>query len=285
VPIDAQRLLARPFPEIRRAYDARDTIVHAIAIGLGRDAAGRGRRYVDASCLVAFPSMALSLGTPGFWMRDPSAGIDASRALHAGQSMTLHAPLPPAATIVARSRVTAVVDKGRATGALVVVRRDIVDEATGTRLATVDAMTLCRADGGCGSAGEPPGPSHRVPDRPPDAVREVPTLTESAALYALGGDDNPLHLDTAAARRAGYDRPILHGVCTLAIASTAVVEAMAGDEPSRLASLEARFTAAAYPGEPIRVELWRDGERTVAFRAWAAGRDERVLDAGRARIA
>lgn len=281
--IDAQRLLHRTFPEVLRTYDARDTIAYAIAIGLGRDAGGSERRYVDPSCLVAFPSMAASLGTPGFWMRDASTGIDAARALHVGQKVTLHAPLPPAATIVARSRVTGIADKGAGRGALVAVRRKILDRTTSAPLATVDALTLCRSDGGCGDAGAAPDASAAVPDRAPDAVHEVATRPETAALFALGGDDNPIHLDVAAARRAGYDRPILHGVCSLGIAAYAVVACMADGDPSRLAQFEARFTGVAFPGETLRIELWREAG-AIAFRTWAVERGQRVLDAGRARL-
>ncbi|MFO1312014.1 MAG: MaoC/PaaZ C-terminal domain-containing protein [Burkholderiales bacterium] len=281
--IDAPSLLRRTFPDVVRTYDARDAIAYAIAIGLGRDRGGPERRYVDASCLVPFPSMAASLGTPGFWMRDPSAGIDAARALHVGHKVTLHASLPAAATIVARSRVTGIADKGPGRGALVAVRRKILDRATSTPLATVDALTLCCGDGGCGDAGEAPQVPPPVPDRAPDAVHEVATRAETAALFALGGDDNPIHLDMEAARRAGYDRPILHGVCSLGIATSAVVAALAGGDASRLAEVEARFTGVAFPGETMRTEVWREGD-AIAFRTWSAERGQRVLDAGRARL-
>jgi acyl dehydratase len=281
--IDAARLLSHPIADVERRYDARDCVVYAVAVGLGRDPSGHGRRYLDPSRPVAFPTMAASLGTPGFWMRDPATGVDASRALHVGHAVALHAPLPAAATIVARSRVTAVVDKGAA-GALVVVRREVADRASGLRLATVEATTLCRADGGCGNAGDAPRPAPRMPGRGPDATVDAPTLPESAALFALGGDDNPLHVDADAARRAGYDRPILHGVCTLGVAATAVVATLAGGDAARLSAVEARFIGATYPGETIRVELWRDAD-AVAFRATVPGRGARVLDAGRARLA
>jgi len=284
VPIDAARLLRRAFPEIRREYDARDTVVYALAIGLGRNATGRDRCFVDRSCLVAFPTMAASLGTPGFWMRDVTTGIDALRALHVGQAVTLHRPLPAAAGILATHRVTSVVDKGAPRGALVVVRREIFDARSGATLATVDAQTLCRADGGCGDAGEALPAPHRIPDRPPDAVRDVATFPDAAVLFALGGDDNPLHRDMETAQRAGYDRPILHGVCTLGIAATALAEATIGNDVARLRSVAARFTGHVYPGETIRVELWRDAD-TVSFRGSVVGRGSRVLDAGHALIA
>ena len=115
-------------------------------------------------------------------------------------------------------------------------------------------------------------------------MREVETLPESPGLFALGGDDNPLHFDVDAARRAGFDRPILHGVCLLGVAATAVVDAMAGDDPAKLAAVEARFAAPAYPGESIRVELWRE-DGGVAFRAGVVARRVIVLDAGCARLA
>jgi acyl dehydratase len=120
---------------------------------------------------------------------------------------------------------------------------------------------------------------HPLPERAPDAVCDLPTLPQQALIYRLSGDDNPLHADPAVARAAGFERPILHGLCTLGIAGHALLKVCCGYDPTRLKSLSLRFSAPVFPGETIRTEMWRDGAR-ISFRAKVAERDIVVLNNG-----
>jgi acyl dehydratase len=111
-------------------------------------------------------------------------------------------------------------------------------------------------------------------------VLEFRTRPEQALLYRLSGDYNPLHADPAAARAAGFERPILHGLCSYGICCRAVLKAYADYDPARIRAHDARFTAPVWPGETLAVELWRDGD-TVSFQARASERDVLVVRHGR----
>jgi acyl dehydratase len=216
-------------------------------------------------------------------MQEPGTGIDWLGVLHGEQSLTLHAPIPSSATVVGRSRVTAVVDKGTK-GAVVYTERTITDQGTGTLLASVGMATFCRGVGGFSGGDEPPAAPTAVPDRAPDLVHDLPTTPQSALLYRLCGDRNPLHVDPAVAARAGFERPILHGLCTFGVAAHALIAAVANYEPAALRTISARFSAPVFPGELLRTEIWQGNNDTVRFRVRATDRDVIVLDRGTAEL-
>jgi len=281
MPIDPQRLLDRPFAPIPQRYTRRDTILYALGVGLGADPLDVGQlRYVYEEGLVAVPTFANVLGYPGFWAREPDTGIDWKRLLHAEQSLTLHAPLPVQGLVTGHSRVTGIWDKGVGKGALMQQTRELRDESDAL-VVTINQLAMLRGDGGCGSAGEgaPPAP-HALPERPPDAVCDLATSPRAALLYRLNGDDNPLHVDPAVAAAAGFDRPILHGLCTMGVAAHAVLRTVLGYDAARFAAMRVRFTAPVFPGETLRTELWIDGT-VVSLRTTALARGVVVLDKGR----
>ena len=174
------------------------------------------------------------LAYPGFWARESDTGIDWKRLVHAEQAIELHAPLPVEGLVVGRNRVSGLWDKGTTKGALMQQVREL-ESAAGRPLATVTQLTLLRGDGGCGSAGEgtPPAP-HSLPERSADAVCDLPTLAQSALIYRLSGDYNPLHADPAVAGAAGFSRPILHGMCTMGMAAHAVLRSVLDYDAARL---------------------------------------------------
>ena len=259
--IDPQRLLALDFPEIVHAYTTRDTILYALGVGLGSDPLNRHHlQYVYEQGLVALPTMAVVLAYPGFWYRDLDTGLDFSRTVHGAESIAIHAPLPVAVIVVAKTRIVDVIDKGAGRGALVVSERAVCDGADGRLLATVRQTAFCRADGGFG------GPERREPrpppppDRPADHAVHFTTRPEAALIYRLSGDPNPLHVDPEAARAAGFARPILHGLCTMGVVCHAAVAALFGHDPAALTRMECRFTAPVIPGDSIRSEFWATPE-------------------------
>jgi acyl dehydratase len=137
---------------------------------------------------------------------------------------------------------------------------------------------------GNGSYGGPTGAApepHKLPERASDMVIDINTLPQAALIYRLSGDYNPLHADPAAAHAAGYEQPILHGLCTFGIAGRAILLACCDNEPARLKEIRARFSAPVFPGETISTEMWRDG-KTTSFRARALPRNVVVLNHGRA---
>ena len=155
----------------------------------------------------------------------------------------------------------------------------------GTLLAVAEAATFLRGDGGCGGPSSGAPAPHPIPDRAPDLVLHMPSAANQALLYRLSGDWNPLHVDPATARAAGFDRPILHGLCTYALAGRAVLAGLLNNAPQRLRRLNVRFSAPFYPGETLEVRLWREGEASAGFQAFAAERGVKVLDNGLAAFA
>ncbi len=283
--IDYEKLMNWRFPPVRQTLSKRDCILYALGVGLGNDPLDAAQlRFVLEDRLAALPTMAVVLAYPGFWVKDPATGIDWVRVVHGEQAIMLHRPLPVEAELVGTSRVTGILDKGAGKGAVLYSERRISDAATGELYATLAMSTFCRGDGGFGGPSGPSRPPHPIPERPPDAVCDLPTLSQQALLYRLNGDYNPLHADPAVARAAGFDRPILHGLCTLGVAGHALLRSCCNYDATRMRSLALRCSAPVFPGETIRTEMWLEGS-VVSFRARAVERDVVVLNNGRMEIA
>ncbi|MFD0668326.1 MaoC/PaaZ C-terminal domain-containing protein [Ramlibacter sp. MAHUQ-53] len=289
--IDAQAVRAWEFPPLRQAYTEKDAILYALALGYGSDPLDAGQlRYVYESGLRVVPTFANVLCHPGFWVSDPRTGIDARQVVHGEQHVRFHRPLPPKGAVRSRTRVVDLVDKGAGKGALLVFVRELFDEASGELVATIEQHSLCRGDGGfAGDAPAAPAgvrPAVTMPERAPDHIVEIPTLPQAALVYRLSADPNPLHADPHAARAAGFERPILHGLATFGVVCRAVLQACAGDDPTRLASLGGRFTAPVFPGETLRTEIWRDAgdPASLRLRCVVAGREAVAFSAGSARV-
>lgn len=284
MPINRNTLLNWKFPEVEHRYTERDTILYALALGLGADPIDPEQlKFVYQAKLRALPTMGVILGYPGFWLSDPKTGADWKRLLHGEQSITLHQPLPAAGAVVSRTRVVDVIDKGVEKGAFVFVERKVYDKTSDALLCSLNATSVLRGDGGFGGPAGPTPEPHPIPDRPADLRLETTTLPQAALIYRLTGDMNPLHADPEIAKAAGFPRPILHGLCTFGIAGHAVLRLACGSNPDRLRSLQARFTAPVFPGETIVTEVWRDGP-ICSFRASVAERQKVVLGNGRAEI-
>ena len=291
--IDYAKLKARHFPDAVQTYTQKDTMLYALGLGYGHDPMDEQQlQVVYEKALKALPTMAVVLGYPGFWMKDPDSGIDWVRLVHGEQSLTVHKPLPVAGTVVGTSHIKAIVDKGPGKGALVFQQRKLIDKATGDLLATIDHLTFCRADGGFSDqpgngprGGDPmPAPKAATPETAPHFVCDLPTLSQAALIYRLCADDNPLHAEPAVAKAAGFPRPILHGLATYGVAGHAILKTCCDYDPARLKALSVRFSSPVFPGETIRTEIWRDGSR-VQFRARSVQRDIVVLSHGAAEIA
>lgn len=285
MPIDYDKLRNWPFPDLEHSYTERDTMLYALGVGCGHDPLDPADlRHVYEDGLRALPTMAVVLGYPGFWLKDPATGVDWRKVLHGEQGLILHRPLPAAATVIGRSRVTGIVDKGAGKGALLFSERDVIDKADGALLCTVTSTTFMRGEGGFGGPAGPTPAPHPMPDGDPALVVELPTLPQAALIYRLSGDFNPLHADPAVARAVGFDRPILHGLATYGVAGRAILKACCDGDPARLKRLDVRFSAPVYPGETIRTEIWTDGT-TVSFRCHAVERDTVILNNGLAVLA
>ena len=277
--LDPDRLLKLPPQETRHSFTTRDTILYAL--GVGAD----DLRFVYEKDLQALPTMAVVLAYPGFFWQDPAYGIDWKKILHGETSVELFATLPTAGDLHGRTTIDAIYDKGADKGAIVLSSRRIEDSA-GTHLATVRNTLFLRGDGGFGGQSEGAPRPHPLPtDRVPDHVVTLATIQNQALIYRLSGDYNPLHADPAVAQAAGFPRPILHGLCTYGVAGRAILAALCGNDPARLKRMDVRFSSPVFPGETIKVEIWREDGDRAAFRATAEERGIVVLNNGYAELA
>ena len=279
--IDYQRLKTWPFPEIEHSYRAKDTILYALGVGLGADPMDPDQlRFVYEDGLKALPTMAAVLAYPGFWAKDPATGIDWKKVLHGEMGVIIHKPLPAAATVIGRTVIDEIIDKGEGRGALLYSHRDVRDKETGQLLATLTSTSFLRGDGGFGGPSGPTRPVHALPEDAPDLACDLRTLPQAALLYRLNGDYNPLHADPEVAAAAGFPRPILHGLCTFGVAGHALLRTLCGYDPARLRRIEVRFSSPVFPGETVRTEIWRDAPGRAGFRCRVVERDVIAINNG-----
>lgn len=206
-----------------------------------------GDAEVFASAVGAYsPAFAIPLlqhGGPQLGL----TGADMTQVLHAEQSLWVHRRLPADGSAVVTKTVTGIYDKG--SGALVVSTWE-------SEYASTRSSCFIKGEGGFGGD-RGNTRAFEVPPADPD-VSFFQTSTSQALRYSETGDVNPMHSDPAFARRAGFERPILHGLCTLGIT-------VRGKD---FTELHARFTAPVFPGDELRIEHWPTGE----FRTFAGDR-------------
>ena len=277
---DPRSLLDHKFRKIRHSYTEKDCILYALGVGMGIDPLNEDcLAFLYEDGLKVLPSQAVIMAHPGFWAKEDDTGLDWVKVLHAGQEIILHRPFPASGTVEATTRVTEVIDKGERVGALIISDRVVLDVATGDDICTLVTTILARGDGGFGGERKTSARTDIVPVREPDLVCDLPTLRQQALLYRLSGDYNPLHAVPEVARNAGFREPILHGLCTLGVATHALVKTCCDYDPERFRRMRLRFSAPVYPGDTIRTEIWREGE-AFAFRCKSLEQDKIVINNG-----
>ena len=284
MPFDPRSLLGKEFPTIRQSYTEKDCILYALGVGMGIDPLDENcLAFVYEDGLKVLPSQAVVMAHPGFWAKEDDTGLDWVKVLHAGQEIILHQPFPASGTVEATTRVREVIDKGERIGALILSDRVVRDVENGADLCTLVTTILARGDGGFSGERKTSAKLDPVPAREADMVCDLPTLRQQALLYRLSGDYNPLHAVPAIARDAGFREPILHGLCTLGVATHALLKSCCDYDPTRFRRLRLRFSAPVYPGDTIRTEIWReggDGARAWAFRCKSVEQDKIVINNG-----
>ncbi|MGW7051384.1 MaoC/PaaZ C-terminal domain-containing protein [Streptomyces sp. NPDC054887] len=272
MPIDAAKAVAAEPRSAEIAWDHKDVQLYHLGLGAGTPATDpRELRYTLESRLHVLPSFA-TVAVAGTAMAGglcaPGIDVDLAHVLHGGQSIELHRPIPVKGEAVQTSRVRAVYDKGKA--AVVVLRTETAD-ADGP-LWTSDAQIFVRGEGGFGGDRGPSARTER-PARAPDAETERHVREDQALLYRLSGDWNPLHADPEFAALAGFDRPILHGLCSYGMTLKAVVDTLLGGDVTRVSAYSTRFAGVVFPGETLRLRMWKSPGR-VQVSVTAVERDD-----------
>lgn len=279
MPIDYPAILDLKETGKRYTYTDRETMLYALGVGLGSDPLDENElKFVYEKDLRPVPTLATVVAW-GAGVPTDRLGVNYKLVLHGEEKTIFHRPMPVAASIIADSGVSEVYDKGEGKGAIVVRETVLRDEADGQPIATLLRTIFARGDGGAGGSKAPTPKPHTVPERTPDKVIEYKTATNQAAIYRLSGDRNPLHIEPALARSAGFDRPILHGLCTYGFTCRAVLEAFCDFNPDLIASHQARFSAPVFPGDMLRVKLWRDGG-IISFEVEVPDRNLMVIKNG-----
>jgi acyl dehydratase len=262
MPIDPARVLEASIPDSEHRWDADDVILYHLGVGAGVPPTDPGElEYTYEANLKVLPSFAT---IPMFSSMMNVLNLDGleinpAMILHGEQGIEIHSPIPTHASVRNSAAVAAVYDKGK--GAVVVLEI-VTSDMAGERLFTNRASIFVRGEGGFGGESGPE-PGNRPPDRDPDHVVERATLPQQALLYRLSGDKNPLHADPGFAAFGGFDRPILHGLCSYGIVCKAVVDAALDGDVAAVASFDARFTGVVYPGETIVTSMWHEGDRWI----------------------
>ncbi|MDO3433851.1 MaoC/PaaZ C-terminal domain-containing protein [Rhizobium sp. CBN3] len=269
-------------PQATHVVTARDAILYALSVGYGTNPLDENAlNYVYERDLVTAPTLANIVAHPGPWMQQ--TGVDWARLVHSEHRLAIHRPVPLDVPLISRSRVLSVVDRGVEKGMFVSFERMIATVDGDEPIATIVQTNACRGDGGCGSAGSAPEPLSKVPDREPDVEFNVDIPDNAALLYRLNGDRNPLHVDPRAAGSSGFDRPILHGLCSFGYAGYAIIAAIDPGMATGLSAIAARFSAPIFPGETITLQMWRNAAE-IRFRGIVASRGVTILDNGMARL-
>ena len=277
---DPEKLLNKEFPTVQQTYVAKDCMLYALGVGMGIDPLDeQSLRFVYEENLKVLPSQSVMMAHPGFWAKEEDTGLDWVKELHAGQEIIMHKPFPSEGTVEAKTRITSVTDKGARIGALIVSDRVVRDVATGEDICTLVTTILARGDGGFGGERKATPKTDIIPKSKPDMICDLPTLPQQALIYRLTGDFNPLHASPSVARNSGFKAPILHGLCTMGVATHALIKSCCDYDTSRFKRMGLRFSAPVYPGETIRTEIWIDGNE-IAFRCKSLEQDKVVINNG-----
>jgi acyl dehydratase len=282
MPINYDELMALKNLDQKFAYGDREVMLYAYSIGMGADPLDENElAFVNEAAATprplkvvpTFASVAAWGATPGEMNLNRVMVVDGEREI------TFHRPLAVAARLIVDSRVLAVFDKGKDKGA-VIRHQTLLKNEEGEALATLVASRFARGDGGFGGTSEGQPEPHQVPSRAPDKSIDIPTRADQALIYRLCGDRNPLHSDPEFARRAGFPKPILHGMCTFGLTCRGILMTYADYDPTAFRQHAARFSAPVYPGETVTVDLWKDGN-VISFEARVKARNAVVIKSGK----
>lgn len=275
------QVMAAGKQDLRYEYDESKAMLYALAVGMGRDPLDNHElAFVAEDQPRTLPTLATVIA---WGARDiKSLEVDYPKILHGEQRLTVHRPIPPAAKLSVSTRTLGVYDKGADKGAVIVSQIDILDAGDQEPICSLQVTHFARGDGGFreeeGDSGTPPKPQP-IPDREPDKIFEMPTEASQPLFYRLLGDRNPLHSDPAVASKAGFDRPIMHGLCTYGICCRTVVEHLCNYQAERIHRFDVRFAAPVFAGEMLALETWQDGD-DITFRARSLARDVVVINNG-----
>ena len=280
MPIDPNAVGNRAEP-VTSTWTSADSLLYAVGVGAGQDPMDRSELpFVSENSIDvaqrALPTMPVVLAdVTGAFGRIGT--FNPAMLVHGEQKVVCHREVRPAGEVTSTSEITAVWDKGK--GAVIEVTTTAVSTEDSQPLFDLVMSVFIRGEGGFGGERGPSGPRNEAPDRAPDHSITYTTRPEQALVYRLSGDRNPLHSDPSFAALAGFDRPILHGLCTYGFTGRALLHSLCGSDPAKFRSIEGRFSSPVFPGEELTVDIWVTGDGQAVYRTRAEG-DRVVIDSG-----
>jgi acyl dehydratase len=269
MPLNPQTVGSKSDP-VEASWNSKDALLYAVGIGAGQNELAFSTENTSGVDQQVFPTFPVVIGWgKGSAMRDIGT-FNPALLVHGQQAVTLHRPIPVEGTVTITSELVAMYDKGSA--AVVVTETNAVMD--GTPLYTTTSSAFIRGEGGWGGDRGPSGPKNVPPERDPDHVVTYPTLRDQAFVYRLSGDRNPLHTDPAFAAIGGFDRPILHGLCSYGFTGRALLHTVCGSDPARFGHIEARFAAPVLPGDSLTIKMWSGESGETLFTTTAVDPDD-----------
>ncbi len=280
MPINPDAVGSRSEPT-ESSWTSKDGLLYAVGVGAGQDPLSEAERpffsensigvdqRVLPTMVVTLPNVSGAFGSIG--------SFNPAMLVHGEERIVLHGEVPVEGMVSTVTEITAIWDKGK--GAVIELTSTATLVGESEPLFDVVMSAFIRGEGGWGGDRGPSGPRNEAPDRDPDASVTYTTRPEQALVYRLSGDRNPLHSDPQFAALAGFDRPILHGLCTYGFTGRALLHELCDSDPARFRSMEGRFSSPVMPGEDLTVQMWRTGDGQAVFRTLASG-DRVVIDSG-----
>ena len=269
---------------VGEAYEAswtsKDALLYAVGIGAGTSELVYTTENTNGVDQQVFPTFAVVIGWGAGAVMRKIGTFNPALLVHGQQAITLHKPLPVDGSASLQGRIVAMYDKGKA--AVVVTETVATDLADGQPLFTNVSSAFIRGEGGWGGDRGPSGPQNVPPDRAPDHQVAYQTSPDQALIYRLSGDRNPLHSDPSFAAMGGFDRPILHGLCTYGFTGRALLHTLCGGDASRFRHVEGRFASPVQPGDVLTVAMWDAGDGAAVFTTSVG--DRAVIDQGLVRF-
>ncbi len=261
------------------SWNSKDALLYAVGIGAGQEDLAFSTENTKDVQQVVFPTFAVVAGSgttsPGKSAMSEIGSFNFAMLVHGSQAITLHRPIPVEAEATVQDKVVAMYDKGKAA---VVVTEAETKLKSGEPLWTTRSSVFIRGEGGWGGDRGPSGPQNEPPASAPDHEVTLQTLADQAFVYRLSGDRNPLHTDPSFAAIGGFDRPILHGLCTYGFTGRALLKALCNNDVSKFKHIEGRFSSPVMPGDALTIRMWKVSAGETLFTTSVG--DRVVIDQG-----